>query len=165
MIVTDDNAAAETAFFVSEPLGDGWSSWNLADTSRFNSFIEPLAVRADLPAPDGRPRSRLRMHPEHRHSNLGNNVHGAVIMALVDVSLFSAARCFGGGANDVSVTLDLSSQFVSGGRIGEPLDSVVELVRETGRLIFLRGMVVQGEKDEHIVASFTGTIRKISGPR
>ena len=51
---------------------------------------------------------------------------------------------------------------IGGGRLGEPLDAVVEQVRETGRLIFLRGMVVQGLNDEHIVASFSGTIRKAS---
>jgi hypothetical protein len=39
---------------------------------------------------------------------------------------------------------------------------VVEQVRETGRLIFLRGLVVQGPGDEHIVLSFAGTIRKAS---
>jgi len=61
------------------------------------------------------------------------------------------------------VTLDLSTQFVGAGRVGEPLDAVVELVRETGRLIFLRGLVVQGEGDSHIVLSFAGTIRKASG--
>jgi hypothetical protein len=31
------------------------------------------------------------------------------------------------------------------------------VLRETGRLIFLRGLVVQ---DEDLVASFTGTVRK-----
>ena len=51
---------------------------------------------------------------------------------------------------------------VGAGRVGEPLDAVVELVRETGRLIFLRGLVVQGEGDSHIVLSFAGTIRKAS---
>ncbi|MBU0823634.1 MAG: PaaI family thioesterase, partial [Alphaproteobacteria bacterium] len=64
-----------------------------------------------------------------------------------------------------SVTLDLSTQFVGAGRVGEPLDAVVELVRETGRLIFLRGLVVQGEGDSHIVLSFAGTIRKASKDR
>ena len=60
------------------------------------------------------------------------------------------------------MTLDLSTQFVGGGRLDEPLDAVVEQVRETGRLIFLRGLVVQGPGDEHIVLSFAGTIRKAS---
>ncbi|PKP96294.1 MAG: PaaI family thioesterase [Alphaproteobacteria bacterium HGW-Alphaproteobacteria-13] len=148
--------------FSVEELTDGWVSWNLSDPGRFNSFIEPLTVRLESPTPDGRPRARVRMLPQQRHSNLGNNVHGAVTLALVDVSLFAAAHQFGSLDAGHSVTLDLSSQFVGGGRIGEPLDAMVELVRETGRLIFLRGLVVQGEDDSHIVLSFAATIRKAS---
>jgi acyl-coenzyme A thioesterase PaaI-like protein len=139
---------------------DGWTDWNLKDATRFNGFIEPLAVRREADTPDGRPQARVRMHPTHKHSNLGDNVHGAVTLALIDVSLFAAAHQFGSLNAGFSVTLDLGTQFVGGGRVGEPMDAVVELVRETGRLVFLRGMVVQGEADHHIVAAFSGTIRK-----
>ena len=151
--------------FDAEALDDGWISWNLNDKSRFNAFIEPLSVRPEPPTPDGRPRARIRMHPERKHSNLGDNVHGAVTLALIDVSLFAAAHQFGSLNAGFSVTLDMGTQFIGGGRLGEPLDCVVEQVRETGRLIFLRGMVVQGEGDSHIVASFSGTIRKGSKDR
>ena len=148
--------------FSAEALEDGWISWNLKDKDRFNSFIEPLSVRSERPTEDGRPRARVRMLPERRHSNLGDNVHGAVTLALVDVGLFAASHQFGSLDAGHSVTLDLSTQFVGAGRVGEPLDAIVELVRETGRLIFLRGLVVQGEGDSHIVLTFAGTIRKAS---
>lgn len=148
--------------FSAEELDGGWISWNLKDKDRFNSFIEPLSVRSERPTEDGRPRARVRMLPERRHSNLGDNVHGAVTLALVDVALFAASHQFGSLDAGHSVTLDLSTQFVGGGRLDEPLDAVVEQVRETGRLIFLRGLVVQGPGDEHIVLSFAGTIRKAS---
>ncbi len=105
------------------------------------------------------------MLPERKHSNLGDNVHGAVTLALVDIALFAASHQFGSLNAGHSVTLDLSTQFVGAGRVGEPLDAVVELVRETGRLIFLRGLVVQGDGDSHIVLSFAGTIRKASRDR
>ena len=148
--------------FTAKELPDGWVSWNLKDPSRFNGFIEPLSVRVEEPTADGRPRARVRMVPERKHSNLGDNVHGAVTLALVDIALFAASHQFGSLDAGHSVTLDLSTQFVGAGRIGEPMDAVVELVRETGRLIFLRGLVVQGEGDAHIVLSFAGTIRKAS---
>lgn len=148
--------------FSAEELADGWISWDLKDKGRFNSFIEPLSVRVEPPTADGRPCARVRMLPQRQHSNLGDNVHGAVTLALVDIALFAASHQFGSLEAGHSVTLDLSTQFVGGGRIGEPLDAVVELVRETGRLIFLRGLVVQGEGDSHIVLSFAGTIRKAS---
>lgn len=148
--------------FSAEAQGDGWISWNLRDPSRFNAFIEPLFVRVEAPTPDGRPCARVRMHPTRQHSNLGDNVHGAVTLALVDIALFAASHQFGSLEAGHSVTLDLSTQFVGGGRLDEPLDAVVELVRETGRLIFLRGLVVQGDSDSHIVLTFAGTIRKAS---
>ncbi len=151
--------------FSAEVLDDGWISWDLKDASRFNAFIEPLSVRVEPPTSDGRPRARVRMFPERKHSNLGDNVHGAVTLALVDIALFAASHQFGSLDAGHSVTLDLSTQFVGAGRVGEPLDAVVELVRETGRLIFLRGLVVQGEGDAHIVLSFAGTIRKASKDR
>ncbi len=151
--------------FDAQAEGSGWLSWNLNDKTRFNAFIEPLSVRPEAPTPDGRPRARVRMHPTRKHSNLGDNVHGAVTLALIDVSLFAAAHQFGSLNAGFSVTLDMGTQFIGGGRIDEPLDCVVEQVRETGRLIFLRGMVVQGEDDKHIVASFSGTIRKASKDR
>ncbi|MEY4269119.1 MAG: hypothetical protein RLZZ58_335 [Pseudomonadota bacterium] len=143
----------------------GWLSWNLHDQTRFNAFLEPLSVRREAPTADGRPVARVRMHPTRQHSNLGDNVHGAVTLALVDVALFAAAHQFGSLNAGFSVTLDLSSQFVGGGRIDEPMDAVVELVRETGRLVFLRGLVVQGAEDRDIILSFAGTIRKASKDR
>jgi acyl-coenzyme A thioesterase PaaI-like protein len=148
--------------FDAQAQDGGWLSWNLNDKSRFNAFIEPLSVCAEPPTPDGRPRARIRMHPERKHSNLGDAVHGAVTLALIDVSLFAASHQFGSLNAGFSVTLDLGTQFIGAGRLGEPLDCVVEQVRETGRLIFLRGMVVQGLDDKHIVAAFSGTIRKAS---
>ena len=148
--------------FSAEALEGGWIGWNLKDASRINAFIEPLSVRLESPTEDGRPRARVRMLPTRKHSNLGDNGHGAVTLALVDIALFAASHQFGSLEAGHSVTLDLSTQFVGGGRLDEPLDAVVEQVRETGRLIFLRGLVVQGPGDEHIVLSFAGTIRKAS---
>ena len=57
------------------------------------------------------------------------------------------------------MTLDLNTHFIGGGRVGEPLEAQVELLQETGRLLFLRGLVVQGDDDAR-VASFASTIRK-----
>lgn len=153
------------AHFHSQPLGDGWISWNLKDPSRYNGFLEPLSVRREAPTPDGRPVARVRMLPGHKHSNLSNNLHGAVALGLIDIALFAGAHQFGVLNVGPAVTLDLSTQFVGAGRIDEPLDAIVEMVRETGRLAFLRGLLVQGDGDSQIIASFSGTIRKPSPRR
>lgn len=150
--------------FHDEPLGDGWIAWNLKDATRYNALIEPLQVRRDVDTADGRPTARLRMVPGRQHSNLGNAVHGGITLGLIDIALFASCHQFGVLNVGPSVTLNLDTQFISAGRIDEPLDAVTELVRETGRLVFLRGMVVQGEGDRHIVATYSGTIRKASVP-
>lgn len=155
----------ESDNFTSEPLDDGWVSWNLKDGERFNAFLEPLKVRKEPEQTPGMRRGRLRMVPGIQHSNLGHNVHGAVTLGLIDISLFAIPGQYGALGPGFSVTLDLQTQFIGAGRVDEPMDAVVEIVRETGRLIFLRGLVVQGADDSHLVASFTGTVRKPSPPK
>ena len=106
---------------------------------------------------EGKTTCRLRMMPATHHSNVNDVVHGGVTLSLIDVSLFAAAHALGAGDAAGSVTLGLECSFVDVGEIGKPLDAVTEILRETGRLIFLRGLVEQGET---VVASFSGTIRK-----
>ena len=147
--------------FRSEPDPDnhGWQTWQLNDTTRFNSWMFPkLLVRADS---DGK--ARLRMFPERRHTNLGNNIHGAAVMALIDFGLFACSRQLGIIEAGTAVTLDLSVQFIGAGKPDLPCDAVTELLKETGRLVFLRGVVEQGEGN--LIAAFSGTIRKPTAPR
>ncbi|GGZ95270.1 PaaI family thioesterase [Novosphingobium arvoryzae] len=141
-----------------DPDNPGWHTWNLADNTRFNAqTMGHMLVRKDSDT-----LCRVRMFPERRHTNLLDMVHGAITLALIDVALFASMRMLTGGDAGGSVTLELSSQFIGAGKPGVPLDAVVEVMRETKRLVFLRGTVVQGEADEHLVASFTGIVRKPS---
>lgn len=152
---------SEQRGFIHEPDPDnpGWHRWEMADPTRFNAqTMGRMLVRTENERV-----CRVRMFPERRHSNLLDMVHGAVTLALVDISLFAAMRTLLNGNAGGSVTLELSSQFVGAGKLGQPLDAVVEVMRETKRLVFLRGTVVQGEDDRHMVASFSGIVRKPSG--
>jgi len=152
--------SVQTPFFKCEPDSEnpGWWTWELVDQTRFNAMtIGKLIVRKESDTS-----SRLRMFPGVAHSNLGNNVHGGITLSLIDISLFAAARMVGVIEVGTAVTLDLTCQFIGAGRINEPLDAVTEVLRETGRMVFLRGLVQQGD---HLVASFTGTVRKPSPPR
>ena len=127
----------------------------MVDTSRYNgTVLGKLIVRSE-----GEGKARLRMFPEHRHSNLGNAVHGGTTLGFIDVALFGAARMFGLIDTGLAVTLDLSVQFIGAGRLNEPLDAEVELLKETRRLLFMRGLVLQSG---HPIAGFSGTIRKAS---
>jgi uncharacterized protein (TIGR00369 family) len=141
--------------FTSEPDPDnpGWHTWQLSDATRFNSWMFPrLIVRAE---PDGK--ARLRAFPEHRHTNLSNNLHGGTVMALIDIALFACSRMLGIIEAGTSVTLDLNVQFIGAGKAGVPCDAVTERLKETRRLVFLRGIV---EQEGEIIAAYSGTIRK-----
>ncbi len=137
---------------------DGWHSWNLADRTRYNTAVlGEMRVRKE-----GR-LCRLRMFPERRHTNLTDNIHGAVTLGLIDIALFAAMHINGSGEAGPSVTVELSTQFVGAGDPARPLDAVSEIIRETGRMLFLRGFAVQprAETGEDIVASYSGIIRKM----
>ena len=80
-------------------------------------------------------------------------------LSLIDIALFATVQVLGTGEAGPSVTLELSTQFVGAGNPDQPLDAVTEIVRETGRMVFLRGQVVQGDS---VVAGFSGIVRKLS---
>ena len=136
------------------PDHPGWSKWQLTDDSLFNTQVMgDLLVRQE-----GERAVRLRMlNTERRHGNLHENVHGGVILALADIAMFAAIAQETGNDLANSVTLDLNCQFIGSARIGEPIDAVAEILRETRRLVFARGLVQQGDA---LVASFSGTLRK-----
>ncbi|MEM7664362.1 MAG: PaaI family thioesterase [Pseudomonadota bacterium] len=131
----------------------GWYSWNLLDRTRYNT-----AVLGDMWVRGEGDLCRLRMFPERRHTNLGDNVHGATTLGLIDIALFATMHVVGSGNAGPSVTVELSTQFVGAGDPERPLDAVTEIVRETGRMLFLRGQAVQGDD---VVASYSGIVRKM----
>lgn len=143
--------------FNNDPDADnpGWFHWTLTDERRFNAQVMgKMIVR-----PEGADLARLRMFPKLMHTNLMGNLHGGTILSLIDVAMFAGARTFGLIEAGTAVTLDMSVQFIGAGKADVPLDAEVELLKETGRLLFLRGLVVQGDVR---VAAWSGTIRKPS---
>ena len=138
--------------YADDPELPGWKRWELKDAAhRFNGFLGPIHVLPENGI------VRVRMTPEVRHSNLRDHVHGGALLGFMDVALFAAARGFGVLTAGPASTIDLSAQFVAGAELGEPIEARVELLRETGRMLFLRGLIVQSHGT---VASFSGTVRK-----
>lgn len=142
--------------YAEDPDLPGWHRWQFRDATRFNAFIEPLHVRVEGMI------ARVRMVPRPEHSNMRGDMHGGALLGFMDVALFAAARGFGVLSAGGAVTLDLSAQFIGGGRLDRPLEGRIELLRETGRMLFLRGLIVQD--DTPTIASFTGTLRKSTPP-
>ncbi|HEU0134583.1 MAG TPA: PaaI family thioesterase [Allosphingosinicella sp.] len=137
-----------------DPDHPGWWTWDLTtEETRFNSTIGRLLVRGE-----GEGKARCRTFPEVAQSNLGNIVHGGAILTFIDMAMFAGG--YAAGANlGPSVTLDLSAQFLSGARLGLPLDCSVEILRESKRLAVMRGLV---EQEGETVAAWSGTLRKLS---
>lgn len=140
-----------------DPDNPGWMIWEIMEEERFNQVLGPFRVRKESETI-----ARCRIWPQPLHSNLSDVVHGGVVMSFIDISLFAGSRALGIEHAGRSVTLDLTMQFMAPGAMDQPLDAEVEILRETGRLVFLRGMVVQSEVR---VAAFSGTIRKVSPRR
>lgn len=142
-----------------EPAPDhpGWLDWGLRDPDRFNSAIigRLLARREDAT------RVRVRMFPERRHSNLSDSVHGGAITGFIDIAMFPVLHLLSDAATSApafnAMTVETSIQFIAPARINEPLDSVGELLRQTRRLAFLRGVV---EQPGVVVASWSAIVRK-----
>ncbi|MCB2077812.1 MAG: PaaI family thioesterase [Novosphingobium sp.] len=138
-----------------DPDNPGWLRWRLADETRYNEAV----LGRQLVRAEGTDTCRLRMFPQHHHTNSAGNVHGAISLGLIDVSMFAALYVLRGVDAGRSVTVDVSTQFIGAGDPSRPLDAVVEVLRETRRLAFLRGLIMQ---DDGIVAAFSGTARKPS---
>ena len=137
-----------------DPEHPGWWTWDLPEDDRYNATLGKLLVR-----PEGEGGARCRMFPDKRQSNLGDVVHGGAILTFIDMAMFAGG--YAGGADlGPSVTLDLSAQFLSPARLGLPLDATVEVLRESKRLAVMRGLV---EQEGEIVASWSGTLRKLGG--
>ncbi|NJM50332.1 MAG: PaaI family thioesterase [Sphingomonadales bacterium] len=128
------------------------------DDSRFNALLGNLQMKmAETNGP-----ALVRMMPQHRHSNLQNNLHGGATLAFLDIVLFAGCRGHDIDLGVGPVTLDVQCQFTGAGQIGRWLIAEVYLVRETYKMVFLRGQMVQHspDQDQCIVANFTGLLKK-----
>ena len=117
-------------------------------------MIGTLLVREE-----GDGRARTRMFPAPQTGNVHGMVHGGIIAALADATLFAGPGLLTGQDLGASVTVELSLQFIGAGSMAEPLDALVSILRETGRMLFCQGRIVQGD---NAVAGFSGIVRKIA---
>jgi uncharacterized protein (TIGR00369 family) len=135
-----------------DPDHPGWWSWDLPDGERYNATLGKLLVR-----PEGEGRARCRMFPDRRQSNLDDVMHGGAILTFIDMAIFAGGYAAGADVGP-SVTLDLSAQFLAPARLHIPLDASVELLRESKRMVVMRGLV---EQEGKAVAAWSGTLRKL----
>ncbi|WP_336972772.1 PaaI family thioesterase [Sphingobium aromaticiconvertens] len=135
----------------------GWAAWSDPHSDTFLQAIGRSYLRSDAP---GRAQVALETRPSHR--NRLDALHGGFIAAFADHAYFGALWAMGHVAQVNGVTVDLSMQYLGSGRVGSILLANVDLLRETGRLMFLRMLITQ---DGEPVAASSATIRKASTPR
>jgi acyl-coenzyme A thioesterase PaaI-like protein len=135
------------------PDHPGWHEWRVPGA--FNrEVIGTLLVRDE-----GNGIARTRIFPASHMGYVHGMIHGGIISALADATLFAGPGLLTGQDLGASVTVELSLQFIGAGSMTEPLDGLVSILRETGRMIFVQGRIVQGD---NTVAGFSGIIRKIA---
>ena len=129
----------------------GWYRWHRAADGRFQSMLGDLLFRADENG-----KVSCRMDTDRKHSNGMGYLHGGFIMSFVDMAMFTII--FAQLEKSSAVTLSCATDFLTAGIVGEPIEASGEILKETGKMLFVRGLVTQGGQN---VASFTGTMRKV----
>ncbi|WP_188761759.1 PaaI family thioesterase [Sandarakinorhabdus glacialis] len=132
----------------------GWTRWRRDPDGRFASLLGDFYFR------EGETSGvECKMETDRRHSNGLGYIHGGFIMSFIDMAMF--AFIFRQLENHAAVTLSCATDFLSAGIVGKPIEATGEILKETGKMLFVRGLVTQ---DGENVASFTGTMRKIARP-
>jgi len=131
--------------------------WLLRPKSSHNRFLDVYgAIRARMESPT---LTRLQLTPGPEHRNLMESVHGGFTMAIVDHALFAGPAVQGRERTARASTIDVSTQFLAPLYPGKVIDVLIETLRETNRMVFLRGTI---EQDGVLAVAFSGTIRKTS---
>jgi len=136
---------------ITEGEFSGWYSWDSMPQGRFHDLLGSFYFRRQA---DGT--VECRMGTDRRHSNGHGFLHGGFLMSFIDMAMFAfiAPQLEKGGA----VTLSCATDFLTAGQVGKPIDATGEILKETGKMIFVRGLLRQ---DGANVCSFTGTMRKV----
>ena len=137
------------------PDHPGWHEWRMPGDDRFNRVVLGTMLVRD----EGHGTARTRLFPTTHHTNINGTIHGGIVTALADATLFAGPSLLTGENLAPSVTVELSVQFTGAGDPDRPLDGLVTILRETGRMLFAQGRIVQGVET---IAGFSGILRKIA---
>ena len=117
-------------------------------------FIQHLRIHTDEL---GKGTARLSVALEANLMNSMGNVHGGVIMSLLDVALCTAARTLHPDSVGV-VTIDMSTSFIGGGS-GARLLAEARVLKDGRSMSFVEGEAKN--EDGSLVAKAVATVRVI----
>jgi acyl-coenzyme A thioesterase PaaI-like protein len=141
-------------YYYPDPDEPGWYRWTPEGPGSFAGLYGLVRVLRKGPG-----QARVRIEPEpHLNSSTGA-IHGGAIAGFVDVAIFAGAVGSGVAMPDGAGTVELSVQYLTQAYLGRPLEAEVDVLRDGGRLVFVRGTIEQGEER---IASYTAIIRKNS---
>ena len=150
------NDPRDHARLLTEGPWAGWLTWLESDERSFMQVLGPSLSRSDAP---GRATVMLATHA--LHSNRTGALHGGFLAGFADHAYFAALFVIGRPAQIFAVTVDLTMQYCGAARVGPMLRAEVELLRETGRLMFMRLALYQ---DDELVGASSATLRKAPEP-
>lgn len=131
----------------------GWMKWEQDEShkGRFaQSALKPILWREEGD------KIRTKMASGIEHTNNGGVLHGGFLMSFADMALFAIA--YKSLEKTYAVTVTCNFEFLGAGEAGVDVEAVGEVVHETGKTIFVRGVAYQGDRP---VLNFSGTLRKI----
>jgi acyl-coenzyme A thioesterase 13 len=120
-------------------IPEGWRP--LPGLSPFNALVGPLYERrVDT-------NLSLALRIEAKHTNSRGLCHGGVLATLADLALGYAMQAAGGGGSVGFVTLHLSLDYAGSAKLGDWIESAVEIQRVGSRLAFANGyLVAEGQR-------------------
>jgi uncharacterized protein (TIGR00369 family) len=133
----------------------GYWTWPPHRLETFGTRLGPIYWRA---AANGQVECCIETDSSHLNGN--GALHGGFLMSFADMALYAAAAP--SLVDFTAVTVTCNTEFLGAGEAGRPLVAQMELLKETGKMIFLRGMVSQ---DGRAVIAFSGTLRKVPRKR
>lgn len=126
--------------------------WQIEDDDGFIAHVGPVY---HVPFSEGE--GRFRFFAEAKHRNRGGFVQGGMLMTFADRAMGRTARQY--DQNRAQATAQFSMQFYEPVSIGECVEIVCTIERQTRHLVFMRGeLSAKGRQ----VASATG-VWKIIG--
>lgn len=133
----------------SQPGVGEWSGWSISEGDPFNAHVGPFYFQGEGDA------TVCAMRVASHHLNGGGSLHGGALATFADFSLFAFAGLTGDGD---AVTIGLNCDFVGTAMLGDRLICRGEVIRKTGSMVFLRGLI---SCEAAPVMAFSGVLKKL----
>ena len=133
-----------------------WAGWLAWSDPVPGTFLE-TAIGTSYSRGDGTGKAVVMLESRPSHANRLGALHGGFLAGFADHALFAALAAMGRPEQAAAVTVDLNMQYCGAGRLGPPLRADVDLLKETGKLLFLRMTISQ---EDTLIAAASATVRK-----